>query len=140
MTTTISAIRSADPPGDDHPGTPGRFGPPVATCTKSSPRMSANGVTCTRWKACCSPTAVSLTLPIGIPGGKAEEIAPLLQPAVTRIWPRWIGWLLVDEVEQQVAGVAHLGLGHALGAVGQHPGRDGAAVVGDQGHHRPCRG
>ena len=39
----------ADPPGDDHPGTPGRLGPPVATWTKSSPRMSAYGVTCTRW-------------------------------------------------------------------------------------------
>ena len=92
VTTMIRRQPDHDPGGDDHLRTPGRRGPPVATWTKSSPRMSAKGSYVDALVICCSPIVASLTSPIGIPTGNADEIAPLLQPAVTTISPSRTAW------------------------------------------------
>src|SRR5215212_4874256 len=47
---------------------------------------------------------------------------------------------LLDEVEQQVVGVADLGTDDPVGALGHHLGRHRAALVGDQAHGRRAAG
>ena len=69
----------------------------------------------------------------GSRAGTPRRSRRCVHPAVTTIWPSWMAWLVVDEVEQQVARDRPTsGSATPVGAVGKHARRDGAAVVGDQ--------
>ena len=60
-TAKISAEPQGDWARDDHPGTPGRSGPPVSTSTYSSWRRSAKGSTCTSWNSSSPVVSDSVT-------------------------------------------------------------------------------
>ena len=120
---------------DDHPATPGTVGAAGEHLDEVEVAHVGEGLDVHLLEGLLLAHAASETRPIASPDGYAEEIRPFDQPAVTRIWPSLDLLVVLDEVEQQVLGVADLGLDDARRArSGSEPRRDGAAVVGDQRH------
>ena len=127
-------------PGDDHCGTPGRSGPPVITWTYSRPRRSANGPH-VHALARVDPGALGLGHRAdrdprrigggelrGRPPGRDQDLALL-----DRV-------LALDVVEDEVVGVAELGLDDPLGPLLEDLSGDRRLVVGDQLDHGGAAG
>ena len=132
--TTISAIRMADPPGDDHPRHPRPLRAAgghlhVVELSQVGERRQVHALI--GLLLADRGVADPADRDPGRVGRRDRAVAP---PRRDHGLPVADRWRLIDEVEQQAAGVPDLGLRHALGAVRQHPRRDGASVVGDQGH------
>ena len=116
--------------GDDHPRDP-----PVSTCTHVE--VAQVGDRAARAPAGWPPARRSRpasTSPTGRLGGNSEASPCARQPAVTTVWP---SWTRLDELMKsriRSSGLPTSGLTTPWTAVRHDLGRDGARVVGDQGH------
>ena len=90
--------------------------------------------------ASCSTIEAWVTSPIGRLGGNSEASPWARQPAVTTVSPRWTCLLESRKSRISSSGSPTSALHHALHPLRHDFGRDGAGVVGDQGHLRRAAG